>query len=323
MSQTTITSAQGHADALENVYSRSCVLAVDNQNPNLAAHFSDTSEEWKNDSVLRVDIEGIVPDSGRTDPNYPDIGLSRRLFYGERPGDPTAPERFSDNHSVQDTVCSEGLNFFMLDSTDASARRRIVRLTLVMKPRPFHIDAPVVIFQGPIDRLGSMGLFNTGGILPAETTLGNYAAAAADVDTFVRRASRGPGLKNAAIVRNVLMDIILSRRFVEADSTFIAQRINEIFNERQIEHDGSLQITRDSLLERVKPGGEISPGALRKSTERRSNNRPVVYKLTVRWGRVRQLCKDALEDVMRRTIFRCEDSVMAVRNFTSAIAPVL
>jgi len=260
----------------------------------LSACFKDSSKKWRDGvRVLRVDIDGIVPDSGCKDHTYKNIGLSQRLLYGETPGDPTAPERFSHTPSVQDTMSPEGLKFFVLDESAATARKRTVRITLVMLEG--SIAEPIVIFQGPTRRLGALALFEKGEALPVDTTLGHRGAAVADVDTFVRRVTHQPGVKNMGVVYSVLMDIIRSGRFVEADAGYIAQKITKEFAAKQNKAVDAhtklmLQMTEGNLLEVVKPGGEFSPTALRESTHRREGKRPVVFKLLVSWKRVRELC---------------------------------
>ena len=133
--------------------------------------------------------------------------MNDRLLYGEPASDPTAPERFSLDRAVHSP---EGLNFFLLDESGVSARGRLVRLTLTFKGLNLGGDdsTPVVIYQGFVDGLGSPVLFEEGGKLPAGTTLGHRASAVADIDTFVRRASRGAILQNAFVVYEVLMELI-------------------------------------------------------------------------------------------------------------------
>ena len=263
----------------------------------LSACFKDSSTKWRDGvRVLRVDIDGIDPDSGCKDHNYKNIGLSQRLLFGETPGDPAAPERFSQTPSVQDTMSPEGLKFFVLDENAATARKRTVRITLILLEG--SIAEPIVIFQGPMRRLGALTLFEKGETLPIDTTLGHRGAAVADVDTFVRRVTHQPGVKNMGVVYSVFMDLIRCGRFVEADTGFIAQKITKEFAAKQNETVDAhtklmLQMTEGNLLELVKPGGEFSPTALRESTHRREGKRPVVFKLLVSWGRVRELCARA------------------------------
>ena len=262
----------------------------------LSACFKDGS---KTAEILRVDIDGIDPDSGCKDHNYKNIGLSQRLLYGENRGDPTAPKRFSQTPSVQDTMSPEGLKFFVLDESAATARKRTVRITLILLEG--SIAEPIIIFQGAMRRLGALALFEKGGALPVDTTLGHRGAAVADVDTFVRRVTHQPGVKNMGVVYSVLMDLIRSGRFVEADADFIAQKITKEFAAKQNEAVDAhtklmLQMTEGNLLELVKPGGIFSPTALRESTYRRGRKRPVVFKLTVSWRRVRELCERTQND---------------------------
>jgi hypothetical protein len=193
----------------------------------------------------------------------------------------------------------EGLKFFVLDESAATARKRTVRITLILLEG--SIAEPIVIFQGPMRRLGVLALFEEGVALPVDTTLGHRGAAVADVDTFVRRVTHQPGVKNMGVVYRVLMDIIRSGRFVEADADFIAQKITKDFAAKQNEAVNAhtkmmLQLTEGNLLELVKPGGDFSPTALRESTRQRGGNRPVVFKLTVSWRRVRELCERAQND---------------------------
>lgn len=260
----------------------------------LAAYFSDDTDKWDNGSVLRVDIDGINPDTGCVDPHYDDFGLTRRLLYGEPPGDSTAPERFSPDRSVQDTVSHDGLNFFVLEENATSASNRIVRLTLVIKSTYKYspISEPIVIFQGRINQLGNLSRFKGNGQLPHDTTLVHRSAAVADVDTFVRRAAQGVSLRGVYLVYRVLTDIVWSRRFLEEDAEFIKQQINEKLAGRA---------TREPLLDLVSPGGKFSPEALRQSTRNRSKKRPTVFKLNVPWTRVSELCVDTVQDEAWRT----------------------
>jgi len=312
-------------------------------NPSIAAYFSDSMEVWDAGSVLRVEIEGMDPDSGSTDRNYVNHGLASRLLYGEPAGDPTAPERFSMDRAVRSP---EGLNFFMLDESGVAARRRLVRLSLTFKGLQGlqglklggDNPSPVFIYQGPVDGLASPVLFEEGGPLPADTTLGSRASAVADIDTFVRRASRGAILQKAFVVYEVLMELIRSGRFVEQDAAFIKKHIDERFTEKQKTNENfasqmALRRTRRNMQDLVKAGGAFSPAELRKSTRQRSKTRPSVFKLTVPWARMRELCIDAVENEVRRlervgslegTKQKCasaHENVMALRTFSMALPP--